>query len=138
MFPNLDEPTASRELLEHVFYVLLYSCASAQEDVCVDVFVCLHVTMMCMRCIRFAQKRAYKALILTHELTPEGDFDTYLARQLFPVRPLISYGRSAKAWPPCEPKVAVFSWWRDRPAQWYRVEPSATHRCMFFLVIYWC
>ena len=56
----------------------------------------------------------YEVLILTHELTDEGDFDTYLARELSPVRPLISFGRSAKAWPTCEAKVAVFSWWRDR------------------------
>ena len=55
-----------------------------------------------------------QALILTHELTPETEFDTYLTRTLKPVRPLISFGRSAKAWPPCEPSVAVFCWWRDR------------------------
>lgn len=55
----------------------------------------------------------YQALILTHELTDEADFDTYLARELAPVRPLISYGRSAKAWPECEAAVAVFAWWRD-------------------------
>ena len=57
-----------------------------------------------------------QALVLTHELTPEYDFDTYLARVLSPCRPLISFGRSAKAWPECEPAVAVFSWWRDRRA----------------------
>ena len=52
--------------------------------------------------------------MLTHELTPESDFDTYLVRAISPVRPLISFGRSAKAWPMCEPAVAVYSWWRDR------------------------
>lgn len=56
-----------------------------------------------------------QALVLTHELTNESDFDTYLARRLAPVRPLISFGRSAKAWPECEAQVAVFCWWRDPP-----------------------
>ena len=69
---------------------------------------------LCQTVFCFCCNRIHEALILTHELTPEGDFDTYLARELQPLRPLISFGRSAKAFPECEPKVAVFSWWRDR------------------------
>ena len=54
-----------------------------------------------------------KALVLTHELTPEKDFDTYLGRRLAPVRPLLSYGRSAKAFPKVEARQAVYRWWKD-------------------------
>ena len=64
--------------------------------------------------VHFVRVAGVQALILTHELTLEEDFDTYLSRELAPVRPLISFGRSARAWPPCDTKVAVFSWWRDR------------------------
>ena len=72
-----------------------------------------HLRLQSVECVDSMQNNM-QALILTHELTPESDFDTYLARTLKPVRPLISFGRSAKAWPPCEPSVAVFCWWRDR------------------------
>ena len=51
--------------------------------------------------------------MLTHELTPEADMDTYLARRLAPVRPLLSFGRSAKAYPRVPASVAVYSWWKD-------------------------
>ena len=40
-----------------------------------------------------------KALILSRELSKESDFDTYLVKQLAPVRPLIGIGRSAAAAP---------------------------------------
>ena len=54
-----------------------------------------------------------KALVLTHELTADREFDTYLARRLAPLRPLLSYGRAARAFPPVPAKVAVYSWWKD-------------------------
>ena len=46
-------------------------------------------------------------------MTPERDFDTYLSRRLAPLRPLLSYGRSAKAYPPTKAATAVYCWWRD-------------------------
>ena len=63
------------------------------------------------RCCIFTSQR--QALVLTHELTPSRDFDTCLARRLAPVRPLLSYGRSAKSYPQAPAKVAVYSWWKD-------------------------
>ena len=72
-----------------------------------------------------------QALVLTHELTRESDFDTYLARTLHPVRPLLSFGRSAKAWPQCEASVAVFCWWRDRGLSMYVVWCDVRCACCF-------
>ena len=51
-----------------------------------------------------------QAFILSHELSPKKERDTYLARQLSPLRPMISFGRPAK------PEECVWYWWED--AQW--------------------
>ena len=53
-----------------------------------------------------------KALVLTHELT-KGTYDPYLSDMLWPLRPLLCFGRSAAAHPTGKPKHAVMCWWRD-------------------------
>ena len=45
-----------------------------------------------------------EALVIAHELSPPDVFDTYLYDVSRPVRPLLSYGRSAKVEPPCQPR----------------------------------
>ena len=70
-----------------------------------------HTTVTSPQCI--VSVLFSKALVLTHELTPEKDFDMYLGRRLAPVRPLLSYGRSAKAFPKVEARQAVYWWWKD-------------------------
>ena len=52
-------------------------------------------------------------LILTHERADENMFDTYLLDQMFPVRPLICFGRSASASPVVKKEDAVRHWWED-------------------------
>lgn len=54
-----------------------------------------------------------KALVLTHELA-KGTYDPYLSDMLWPLRPLLCFGRSAAAAPAGEAKHAVMCWWRDR------------------------
>jgi hypothetical protein len=54
-----------------------------------------------------------QAFILSHELSDKKDMDTYLARQLSPLRPMISFGRAAKADPVCKPEECVWYWWKD-------------------------
>jgi len=54
-----------------------------------------------------------QALVLTHELADGGHFNDYLVRKLSPLRPLLSLGRAARAWPPGKVKHAVMHWWRD-------------------------
>ena len=58
--------------------------------------------------ISFAQ-----ALVMTHEGTDYRQFDTYLWRKLAPVRPLLSFGRSATAEPRTKPQYCVWHWWQD-------------------------
>ena len=50
--------------------------------------------------------------MLTHELT-EGTYDPYLADMLAPLRPVLCFGRSAKAFPSGASKHAVMCWWRE-------------------------
>ena len=57
-----------------------------------------------------------KALVLTHELA-KGTYDPYLADMLWPLRPLLCFGRSAAAAPAADPKHAVMCWWRDPRAK---------------------
>ena len=52
-------------------------------------------------------------LILTHECANENEFDTYLLDQMFPVRPVICFGRSAAASPKVGKEQAVRHWWED-------------------------
>ena len=53
-----------------------------------------------------------EALVLTHELAL-GTYDPYLSEVLWPLRPLLCFGRSAKAFPTCPAKHAVMCWWRE-------------------------
>ena len=50
--------------------------------------------------------------MLTHEHA-EGTYDPYLADMLAPLRPVLCFGRSAKAFPVGAPKHAVMCWWRE-------------------------
>ena len=58
---------------------------------------------------------AFEALVISHELSDTQYVDTYIARALHPVRPLISFGRSARAYPQVKAKNAVFHWWQELP-----------------------
>ena len=51
--------------------------------------------------------------MLTHERTEYERLDTYLWEKLSPVRPLLSFGRSSKAYPQTPPKFCVWHWWQD-------------------------
>jgi hypothetical protein len=53
-----------------------------------------------------------KALIITHELSREKEMDDYLARVLFPLRPLLVMGRSRMAEPACRPEESLFYCWK--------------------------
>ena len=59
--------------------------------------------------------RPVVALVLSHELANEKEFDTYLVNELQPVRPLICFGRSAAAPPTIAKEDAVRCWWQDLP-----------------------
>ena len=54
-----------------------------------------------------------KAVIVSHELAEPEHFDSYLARVLQPLVPLITFGRSAAAAPAVDPQFAVWHWWKD-------------------------
>ena len=54
-----------------------------------------------------------RAVIVSHELAEPEHFDSYLARVLQPLIPLISFGRSAAAAPAVDPQFAVCHWWKD-------------------------
>lgn len=51
--------------------------------------------------------------MLTHEQATPQVYDDYLVHRLKPVRPLLTFGRSAAAFPTTGMKCAVMSWWRD-------------------------
>lgn len=55
----------------------------------------------------------HKALVLSHEGAPDDTIDTYLASMLFPMRPVVCWGRSASAEPRCEPCDAIWYWFKD-------------------------
>jgi hypothetical protein len=52
-------------------------------------------------------------------MSENKDKDTYLATQLSPLRPMISFGRAARADPVCKPEECVWYWWKDT----YRKQP---------------
>jgi hypothetical protein len=52
-------------------------------------------------------------LVLTHERAKAEEYATYLSRVLFPVRPLLCWGRAAMLSPKCEKEEAVRSWWKE-------------------------
>ena len=54
-----------------------------------------------------------KVLVLTHELATDGETIPQAARQFWPVRPLIMYGRSAALDPPCAKEDAVWWFWKE-------------------------
>ena len=61
-------------------------------------------------------------------------FDTYLWEKLRPVRPILSWGRCAKADPTTHPRFAVWHWWQDRARAagarlWFPSEQCAPPRC---------
>ena len=95
---------------------------------------------VCM-CVCVCSSCSVKALVLTHELTKDSDLDTYLARRLAPVRPLISWGRSAKAYPQVEVQNSVFSWWQDWSLNQFLlgclIGGVSCSRNVFFCTLFW-
>ena len=57
--------------------------------------------------------RPVMALVLTHEAVPANQMDTYLWQHLSPIRPILSFGRSAKTRPCSDARVCVYHWWQD-------------------------
>jgi hypothetical protein len=51
--------------------------------------------------------------VLSHELAHPDSYDSYLVEKLRPLRPLYSFGRSARAFPASKVNLAVLAWWRD-------------------------
>jgi hypothetical protein len=87
----------------------------------VDIDICQHVTS--------------QALVVTHELSPERDIDTYLSRRLSPVRPLLSFGRSAKAFPQTRMDEVVYYWWKDNRFK-YVLQSNVNHVIARWNVVY--
>ena len=56
-----------------------------------------------------------QALIVTHQLAEKDQFDSYLTQVLFPLRPVLSFGRSAAAEPAASVETCVWYWWKDCP-----------------------
>lgn len=54
-----------------------------------------------------------QALVLTHELSPQEHFDDYLVKKLEPLQPLLMFGRSGQAAPPCRKHDSVYDGWKD-------------------------
>ena len=52
---------------------------------------------------------------MTHPLAEEDQFDTYLNQALQPLRPVLTFGRSAKAEPAARIEHCVWYWWKDCP-----------------------
>ena len=55
----------------------------------------------------------HKALVLSHEKAEDDTIDSYLASMLFPMRPVVCWGRSATAEPRCDPCDAIWYWFKD-------------------------
>jgi hypothetical protein len=64
-----------------------------------------------------------KALVVSHELSRPAEMDDYLARVLNPVNPLIIWGRSKDADPPCKAEHCMWYLWKD---EWKAPRFSAT------------
>ena len=54
-----------------------------------------------------------QALIMTHELARVDDFDDFFAQKLHPLEPVLVYGRSYKANPPCKSCQSLWWGWKD-------------------------
>ena len=73
----------------------------------------VHISSL-LRVRSFLSLRAYEALVLTHELQDIDRMDCYLSEVLYPLTPLLVFGRSAKAFPAEKNDKVVFDWWKDR------------------------
>ena len=50
---------------------------------------------------------------MTHELARQTDFDDFFAQKLHPLEPVLVYGRSYKANPPCQSCESLWYGWKD-------------------------
>jgi hypothetical protein len=55
----------------------------------------------------------HKALVLSHERAKDDTVSSYLATMLFPLRPIICWGRSAACVPECDASEAIWWWFKD-------------------------
>ena len=84
------------------------------------------VMMKCFHCMRVhSGTRLMQAVIVSHELAQPEHFDSYLARVLQPLVPIIGFGRAAAAPPAVEPRFAVWHWWKD--IRFYSVQHGVCH-----------
>ena len=69
---------------------------------------------------------------MTHELARPDDFDDFFAQKLHPLEPVLVYGRSYKANPPCKACESLWYGWKDPPGDWLvgRAVESLPHRYM--------
>lgn len=56
---------------------------------------------------------AMQAISISHVTDDAATFYPGLAYRMRPVPVSIAYSRAAKEWPPCQPKAAIFHWWKD-------------------------
>ena len=56
---------------------------------------------------------AAQALIMTHELARKEKMDDFFARKLHSPEPVLLYGRSYKANPPCKACESLWYGWKD-------------------------
>ena len=54
-----------------------------------------------------------QALVLSHEAASKQEMQPYLSEKLWPLRPLVLFGRSASRQPPCHKEECVWYAWRD-------------------------
>ena len=54
-----------------------------------------------------------KALVVSYEGSRAEDLDPYLANRLYPLQPLVLWGRTADIVPKVSKKHAVLYWWKD-------------------------
>ena len=57
--------------------------------------------------------RLRQALIVTHELAKPELMNDFFARKLHPLEPVLVYGRSYKADPPCKACASLWWGWKD-------------------------
>ena len=59
-----------------------------------------------------------QVLVLTHEKATVEEAMPYFAYRMRPCKANLVFGRAAAEAPPCEPKEAVFHWYRDSRVPW--------------------
>ena len=64
--------------------------------------------------LSFLRLRAHEASVLTHELADVDRMDCYLGETLYPLTPLLVFGRSSKTFPAEKNDNVVFEWWQGR------------------------